>query len=108
MLTLDNKGFKIKVDSSQQILIKSEEKGGHSVVYKSKKTFKDYLEFRVILLNNGIKSQREFAEFIGLKPAAVSERFSGNQDWKLKELLFMSTRFNMSIDDLCKLLDIAA
>jgi hypothetical protein len=74
---------------------------------KSKKTFKDYLEFRILLLNNGIKSQREFARFIGLGGAAISERFSGKQDWKLKELLFMSSRFGKTVDELCSLLEIA-
>ncbi len=79
---------------------KSKRRKNHS------KTFKDYLEFRVLLLNNGIKNQTEFAKFIGLGGAAVSERFSRKQDWKLKELVFMSQRFKRTIDELCAMLDI--
>ena len=73
---------------------------------KSQKTFKDFLEFRIILLNNEIKTQAEFSKFIGLCGGAVSERFSGKQDWKLKELIFMSRRFKKTIDELCLMLEI--
>lgn len=72
----------------------------------SKKSFKDYIEFRVLLLNNGIKNLNEFAKFMGYGAAAVSERFSGKQNWKLKDLTYMSKKFNISMDELVTLLEI--
>jgi len=73
---------------------------------KSKKTFKDYMEFRIVLLNNGIKDQSEFAKFMGLGNAAISERFSGKQDWRTRELIFMSKKFKLLLDEIVRLLEI--
>jgi len=72
---------------------------------KSKK-FKDYLEFRIILLKNNLKDQNGLAKFLGLGAAAISERFSGKQKWKLEELRFMSKKLNKTMDELCELLEI--
>lgn len=74
---------------------------------KFHKYFKDYLEFRTILLGNNIKNQSEFATFLGLGDAAISQRFSQKQEWRLKELIFMAKKFGKPIDELCKMLDIA-
>jgi hypothetical protein len=68
---------------------------------KKKKAFKDYTEFRVILLKNNIKDQSGLSKFLGLSPTSVSERFSKNQDWKLKDLLRMSKRAK-TYEEICK------
>lgn len=73
---------------------------------KAKLSYKDYLEFRVILLKNNIKDQNAFARFLGLGAAAISERFSKKQNWKLKELLFMAEKFKLTVDELVALLEI--
>ena len=72
----------------------------------SKKSFRDYIEFRVILLQNGIKDLGGFAKFMGYGASAVSERFSGKHNWKLKDLTYMSGKFKVSMDELVKLLEI--
>jgi predicted transcriptional regulator len=70
------------------------------------KRFRDYLKFRCILLDNNIKDLSEFAKFLGLGRPAVSERFSGKQKWRLEELKFMGKKFNKTLDELDKLLEI--
>lgn len=72
----------------------------------SKKTFKDYIEFRVLLLQNGIKNLSEFAKFMGCGAASVSERFSKKHAWKLNDLIYMSKKFGVSIDELVTLLEV--
>jgi predicted transcriptional regulator len=73
---------------------------------KSKLSYKDYLEFRVILLKNSIKDQNAFAKFLGLGAAAISERFSKKQNWRLKELIFMADKFKLTVDEVITLLEI--
>jgi predicted transcriptional regulator len=75
-------------------------------VPKSKKYFDDYTKFRSILLNYNIKNLNSFAKFMGLGIAAVSERFSGKRAWKLKELSYISKKFNITLDELASLLEI--
>lgn len=73
---------------------------------KPKKYFDDYTKFRSILLNNNIKDLNAFGKFMGLGAAAVSERFSGKRAWKLKELIFISKKFKITIDELAELLEL--
>lgn len=77
-------------------------------VTSKRKSFKDYVQFRKLLLDNNIKSLGEFAEFMGYKSAAVSERFSGKKKWKLNDLTFMAKKFKVSLDELVKMLEIPA
>lgn len=72
----------------------------------SKKTFKDYIEFRVLLLQNGIKNLGEFAKFMGCSQATVSEKFSKKHAWRLKDLTYMSKKFSVSLDELVRLLEV--
>jgi hypothetical protein len=73
---------------------------------KAKKYFDDYTKFRSVLLNHNIKDLNAFGKFMGLGAAAVSERFSGKRAWKMKELLFMSKKFNLTLDELSVLLEL--
>ena len=72
----------------------------------SKKTFKDYIEFRVLLLQNGIKNLSEFAKFMGCSLGSVSEKFSKKHAWRLKDLTYMSNKFSVSMDELVRLLEV--
>jgi predicted transcriptional regulator len=74
----------------------------------TKKSFKDYSEFRVILLKNNINDLGSLAKFLGLGISAVSERFSKKQNWKLKDLLRMSKKFSITVDEIVSMLDIKA
>ena len=73
---------------------------------KAKKYFDDYTRFRSVLLNFNIKNLNAFAKFMGLGAAAASERFSGKRDWRYKELLFMSKKFKLTLDELAILLEL--
>jgi hypothetical protein len=72
----------------------------------SKKYFDDFTKFRSILLNHNIKNIGAFGKFMGLGAAAVSERFTGKRSWKMKELLFMAKKFNITLDELVELLEL--
>lgn len=112
-MTLENKFANIHVDARKQFSITERESEELLMTKKnpekkSKKSFQDYLEFRVLLLNNGIKNLKEFAEFMGYRPASVSEKFSGNRKWKLEDLMYMSDKFKVPIDELVKLLKVVS
>jgi len=71
---------------------------------KSKITFKDYVSFRKLLLDNGIKTMSEFARFMGYRPSTVSLKFAGKCKWKLDDLIYMSEKFKVTLDELAKML----
>lgn len=65
----------------------------------SKGKNKRFLTIRICLLKEGM-TIKNLAETLGLSISGVNKKLTGTSEWNLEELIIMSKKFGISIDEL--------